>query len=218
LVERLLNQPIEDFLSQNLYEPIGSGTMGYLPLTKFPASQIAPTEIDTIYRKSIVVGTVHDERAAMLGGVAGHAGLFGNATDLLKIGQMLLQKGSYGGQQFYKPETIDLFAQKQFENSTRGLGWAKPGDPNSPSSRFGSPKAFGHTGFTGTCIWVDPEFDLVFVFLSNSRFPNRSGKLNTTNIRSRIQDVIYQSIFNYCQYGGNHPDEKLMKYLRNTNN
>ncbi len=217
LVEKLLNQPIEDFLNQNLYEPIGSGTMGYLPLTKFLASQIAPTEIDTLYRKSIVVGTVHDERAAMLGGVAGHAGLFGNATDLLKIGQMLLQKGRYGGQQFYKPKTIDLFAQKQFENSTRGLGWAKPGDPNSPSSRFGSPKTFGHTGFTGTCIWVDPEFDLVFVFLSNSRFPYRSSKLNSTNIRSRIQDVIYQSIFNYCQYGDNHPDEKLIKYLHKTN-
>ncbi len=218
LVERLMNQPMEEFLNQNLYEPIGSGTVGYLPLTKFPSSQIAPTEIDTIYRKSTIVGTVHDERAAMLGGVAGHAGLFGNATDLTKIGLMLLQKGSYGGQQFYKPETIDLFTKKQFENSTRGLGWAKPGDPNSPSSRYGSPTAFGHTGFTGTSIWVDPEFDLVFVFLSNSRFPNRSSKLNTTNIRSRIQDVIYQSIFNYCQYGDNYPDEKLMQYLNKEHN
>ncbi len=218
LVERLLNQPIEDFLSQNLYEPIGSGTMGYLPLTKFPATQIAPTEMDTIFRKTTVLGTVHDERAAMLGGVAGHAGLFGSGIDLIKLGQMLLQKGSYGGQQFYFPETIELFAQKQFENSTRGLGWAKPGDPNSPSSRFGSTRAFGHTGFTGTCIWIDPEFDLVFVFLSNSRFPYRSGKLNTTNIRSRIQDLIYQSIFNYCQYGGNEPDRKLIEYLRNANN
>ena len=218
LVERLVNQPMEDFLSQNLYEPIGSGTVGYLPLTKFPSSQIAPTEMDTIFRKSTIIGTVHDERAAMLGGVAGHAGLFGSATDLIKIGQMLLQKGSYGNLSFYKPETVDLFAQKQFESSTRGLGWAKSGDPNSPSSRFISPKAFGHTGFTGTCIWVDPEFDLVFVFLSNSRFPDRSGKLNSINIRSRIQDVIYQSIFNYCQYGSNHPDAKLMQYLIKANN
>jgi CubicO group peptidase (beta-lactamase class C family) len=161
---------------------------------------------------------VHDERAAMLGGVAGHAGLFGNASDLIKLGQMLLQKGSYGGQSFYKPETINLFAQKQFENSSRGLGWAKPGDTSSPSSRLESPKTFGHTGFTGTCIWMDPEFDVVFVFLSNSRFPNRSGKLNTTNIRSRIQDTIYQSIFSHCQYGENEPDRILMEYLRKTSN
>lgn len=200
LVVRLTNQPMEDFLSQNLYEPLGSHTVGYLPLTRFHASQIAPTEIDTLYRKSTVVGTVHDERAAMMGGVAGHAGLFGSATDLIKIGQMLLQKGNYASQQYYRPETIDLFAQQQFENSTRGLGWAKPGDRNSPSSRLISPKAFGHTGFTGTCIWVDPEFDLVFVFLSNSRFPYRGSKLNSANIRQRIQDVVYQSIFNYCSH------------------
>lgn len=218
LVERLVNQPIEDFLSQNLYEPLGAGTIGYLPLTRFPASQIAPTEIDTLFRKTTVVGTVHDERAAMLGGVAGHAGLFGNGIDLIKLGQMLLQKGRYGGQQYYRPETIELFAQKQFENSTRGLGWAKPGDSSSPSSRYESPQTFGHTGFTGTCVWIDPEFDLVFVFLSNSRFPNRSGKLNTTNIRSRIQDTIYQSIFNLCQYGENEPDREVMEYLRTHSN
>jgi beta-N-acetylhexosaminidase len=218
LVERIINQPINEFLNQNLYEPLGSGTVGYLPLTRFPAAQIAPTEIDTTYRKTTIVGTVHDERAAMLGGVAGHAGLFGNASDLIKLGQMLLQKGSYGGQSFYKPATVELFAQKQFENSSRGLGWAKPGDTSSPSSRYESPKTFGHTGFTGTCIWMDPEFDVVFVFLSNSRFPNRSGKLNTTNIRSRIQDTIYQSIFNFCQYGENEPDRKLMEYLRKTSN
>jgi beta-N-acetylhexosaminidase len=218
LVERLTNQPMEDFLSQNLYEPLGANTVGYIPLNRFPPYQIAPTETDTIFRKATVIGTVHDERAAMLGGVAGHAGLFGSAVDLIKVGQMLLQGGSYGGQQYYRPETIELFAQKQFENSTRGLGWAKPGDPNSPSSRFGSTRAFGHTGFTGTCIWMDPEFDLVFVFLSNSRFPYRSAKLNTTNIRSRIQDTIYQSIFNYCQYGDQEPDRKLMEYLRKTSN
>jgi beta-N-acetylhexosaminidase len=218
IVERLVNQPMEDFLSQNVYEPLGASTVGYLPLTKFSPSQIAPTERDTIFRKSIVLGTVHDERAAMLGGIAGHAGLFGSGTDLIKIGQMLLQNGSYGSQSFYKPETVELFAQKQFDNSTRGLGWAKTADPNSPSSRFLSPKGFGHTGFTGTCMWIDPEFDLVFVFLSNSRFPDRSGKLNTTNIRSRIQDAVYQSIFNYCQYGDALPDEKLLQYLRKSSN
>lgn len=202
LAEYKLNQPMDDFLQQNLYEPIGAKTTGYLPLKRFDASQIAPTEIDTIFRKSLLIGTVHDERAAMLGGVAGHAGLFSNALDIGKIGQMLLQKGSYGGYQYFKPETVELFTAKQFDNSRRGLGWDKPiqSDWATPTSLYSSPKTFGHTGFTGTCIWIDPEFDLVYVFLSNRVHPERNGKLISTNIRSRIQDVIYQSIFDHCQY------------------
>ncbi|MCI0750555.1 MAG: serine hydrolase [Flammeovirgaceae bacterium] len=203
MAERLLNQSVEDFLRQNIYEPLGANTLGFTPLQRFPESQIAPTEIDRYFRKSTLTGTVHDERAAMLGGFAGHAGLFGNANDLLKLGQMWLQQGTYGGLQFYKPETVQLFTQKQFENSKRGLGWAKAGDPNSPSSRFGSSRMFGHTGFTGTCLWVDPEFNLVFVFLSNRVYPDRSTKLLTTNIRSRIQDVVYESIFEYCKSNQN---------------
>lgn len=202
LAEHMLNQPMEDFLNQNLYEPLGASTTGYLPLKRFDASQIAPTEIDTVFRKSLLIGTVHDERAAMLGGVAGHAGLFSTALDIGKLGQMLLQKGSYGGYQYLKPETIELFTTKQFDNSRRGLGWDKPvqSDWATPTSLFSSPKTFGHTGFTGTCIWIDPEFDLVYVFLSNRVHPVRNGKLISTNIRSRIQDIIYQSIFDYCQY------------------
>lgn len=201
LVEHKLNQPIDDFLQQNLYEPLGATTTGYLPLKRFGASQIAPTEIDTIFRKALLIGTVHDERAAMLGGVAGHAGLFSNALDIGKIGQMLLQKGSYGGYQYFKPETVELFTAKQFDNSRRGLGWDKPiqSDWATPTSLFSSPKTFGHTGFTGTCIWIDPEFELVYVFLSNRVHPERNGKLISTNIRSRIQDAIYQSIFDHCQ-------------------
>ncbi len=200
VVERSINQPMEDFLAQNLYEPLGAGTLGYLPLTRFPVSQIAPTENDTIFRKQWIVGTVHDERAALLGGVAGHAGLFGSAIDLAKLGQMLLNGGSYGGIQFYKPETVSLFTTRQYEDSRRGLGWAKAGDPLSSSSFYNSPKAFGHTGFTGTCIWVDPEFDLVFVFLSNRVYPDRGhNKISSASIRPRLQEVIYKSIFNYCQ-------------------
>lgn len=202
LAEHMLNQPMEDFLNQNLYEPLGATTTGYLPLKRFSESNVAPTEIDTLFRKSLLVGTVHDERAAMLGGVAGHAGLFSNALDIAKLGQMLLQNGSYGGYQYVKPETIEVFTAKQFDNSRRGLGWDKPvqSDWATPTSLFSSPKTFGHTGFTGTCIWIDPEFDLVYVFLSNRVHPVRNGKLISTNIRSRIQDIIYQSIFDYCQY------------------
>jgi CubicO group peptidase (beta-lactamase class C family) len=150
----------------------------------------------------MVQGTVHDERAAMLGGLAGHAGLFGNANDLAKIGQMLLNGGTYGGVRFFKPETVDLFTAKQYDNSRRGLGWDKPtvGDWNGPTTELASPKTFGHTGFTGTCIWVDPEFDLVYVFLSNRVWPDRSNKLLNANIRTRVQEVLYKSIFNYCQF------------------
>jgi beta-N-acetylhexosaminidase len=201
LAERTLNQPLEEFLQQNLYEPLGAYSLGYNPLNRFPAEVIAPTELDTLFRGGLLIGTVHDERAAMLGGVSGHAGLFGTANDLSKLGQMLLQEGSYGGMEYYKPETVRLFTAKQFASSRRGLGWDKPvqSEWNSPTSSFASPRTFGHTGFTGTCLWVDPEFNLVYIFLSNRVFPDRSDKLIQTNIRSRIQDVIYEAIFNFCK-------------------
>ncbi len=200
LAEKLLNQPMQDFLSQNLYEPLGAVTTGFLPLQRFPVAQIAPTEEDRQFRGSVLTGFVHDQGAAMHGGIAGHAGLFSNATDLAKLGQMWLQNGHYGSLQYFKPETIARFTAKQYADSRRGLGWDKPAqsDWNSPTSPFASPKTFGHTGFTGTAIWVDPEFNLVYIFLSNRVYPDMlNNKLLTSNIRPRIQDVIYQSIFEY---------------------
>ncbi|MEJ7645100.1 MAG: serine hydrolase [Chryseolinea sp.] len=219
LAERILNQPLDEFVSQNLYEPLGAGTTGFLPLSRFPTQQIAPTEDDRIFRRTLVTGTVHDERGAMMGGVAGHAGLFSNANDLAKLGQMLLNEGSYGGYRYYKPETVRLFAHKQFDKSRRGLGWDKPiqSDWSSPTSLKASPETFGHTGFTGTCMWIDPEFDLVFVFLSNRVYPDRSNKLNSANIRSRIQDVIYDAIFTYCDEfpaGEPAPENKIVSSRR----
>lgn len=201
LSEHLLSQPLDEFMQQNYYEPLGAHTTGFNPLTRFSNQNIAPTEDDKIYRRSFVSGTVHDERAAMMGGVAGHAGLFSNANDLGKMGQMLLQEGSYGGIQYYKPETVRLFTAKRFKPSRRGIGWDKPiqSDPSSPTSLFASPKTFGHTGFTGTCIWIDPEFDLVYIFLSNRVYPDRNNKLSNANIRTRIQDVIYKSVFGYVE-------------------
>jgi beta-N-acetylhexosaminidase len=201
LAETILNQPMEDFLAQNLYEPLGAYTTGFNPLTRFKQQTIAPTEDDKIYRKSFVSGTVHDERAAMMGGVAGHAGLFSTANDLAKVGQMLLQEGSYGGVQYYRPETVRLFTAKKYKNSRRGIGWDKPipSDPGTLTSFYASPSTFGHTGFTGTCIWIDPEFDLLYIFLSNRVYPDRNNKLSNANIRSRIQDVLYKSIFGYVE-------------------
>ncbi|HTH57117.1 MAG TPA: serine hydrolase [Cyclobacteriaceae bacterium] len=206
LAEKLLGMPMEDFLQKNIYRPIGAYTTGFLPLRKFPATQIAPTEKDTLFRKSLLVGYVHDQGAAMHGGIAGHAGLFSNANDLGKLGQMWLNKGSYGGVQVFRPGTLDLFTAKQYETSRRGLGWDKPVVNDyqaSPTSIFSSGKTFGHTGFTGTSIWVDPEFDLVFVFLSNRVNPDmNNNKILTGNIRPRVQDVVYQAIFEYCKTHG----------------
>jgi len=203
LAEIILNQPMEDFLEQNLYEPLGAYALGYLPLRKFPDYLIAPTENDMSFRKKLLTGYVHDEGAAMHGGIAGHAGLFGTANDLAKLGQMLLQKGSYGGHRYYKPETVDLFTAKQYEPSRRGLGWDKPtaSDWNGPTTLLASNKTFGHTGFTGTCIWVDPEFNLIFIYLSNRVHPDKmNNRLLNANIRPRIQEVIYKAIFEYRQY------------------
>ena len=202
LAEKILNQPIDEFLQQNLYEPLGAYTTGFTPLNRFPKQNIAPTEDDKIYRRAFIEGTVHDERAAMMGGVAGHAGLFSTANDLAKLCQMLLQEGYYGGYQYYKPETVRLFTDRQWETSRRGIGWDKPvqSDWSSPTSLLASPRTFGHTGFTGTCIWIDPEFDLVYIFLSNRVYPDRNNKLSNANIRSRIQDAVYQSIFNFSLY------------------
>lgn len=199
LAERILNQPLDQFLEQNYYEPLGATTTGFVPLERFDRNQITPTEYDKIFRKGLVQGTVHDERAAMLGGVSGHAGLFSSAHDLAKLAQMLLQGGYYGGYRYYQSETVDAFAARQF-TSRRGLGWDKPVQSDwtgSPTSTLASPLTYGHTGFTGTCMWIDPEFDLVYIFLSNRVYPDRNTKLLTTNVRTRIQDVIYQSIFAY---------------------
>jgi beta-N-acetylhexosaminidase len=203
LAERLLNQPIEDFLSQNLYEPLGASSLGYLPLQRFQSRNIAPTEKDKLFRKSLLTGYVHDQGAAMQGGVAGHAGLFGNALDLAKLGQLWLNNGSYGGLQYFKPETIKFFIPKQYEGSRRGLGWDKRDFGNesvNPTSKYASAATFGHTGFTGTCIWVDPEHDLVYIFLSNRVHPDmNNNKLLSMSIRPRIHDVVYESIFEYSK-------------------
>jgi len=203
MAEKLLNQNIEDFLSQNFYAPLGCYTTGYLPLQRFKPEQIAPTEDDKTFRKQLLVGTVHDQGAAMHGGVAGHAGLFSNANDLAKLGQMLLNKGEYGGLRYFKNETVEMFTSRQYENSRRGIGWDKPsiGDWNTPTSIYSSPLTFGHTGFTGIGFWVDPEFNLIYIFFSNRVHPDmNNNKLLQENVRTRVHDVVYESIFNHTKY------------------
>lgn len=199
IAESLLNQPIAAFMEQNFYNPLGLTSLTYRPLEKYSVELITPTENDVFFRHKLVRGTVHDQGAAMLGGVGGHAGLFSNATDLAVLLQMNLQNGYYGGQRYFLPETIPYFSKKQYSKNRRGLGWDKPEpEGGGPTSDFCSPNTFGHTGFTGTAAWIDPDHNLVYVFLSNRIYPDCSNtKLIRENVRTNIQDLIYKSILQY---------------------
>lgn len=194
--ESITSVPENVYVQQQFYGPLGMQTAGFLPLHRFSANRIPPTENDQEYRQSLLDGYVHDPTAAMMGGVAGHAGLFASANDVAILYQMLLNRGTYGGTQYFKPEVVDLFTSKQSAVSRRGLGfdrWDPIADRHYPS-KLASPQTYGHTGFTGTCIWVDPKYNLVYVFLSNRVHPNASNKLGSLNIRPRIQDVVYEAI------------------------
>ena len=200
MVERITNRPLNVLVDSLFYKPLGMTTTTYNPLCKFPMNRITPTEMDNHFRHVLVWGTVHDQIAAMYGGVAGHAGLFSNADDLAKLLQMNLQGGVYGTKRYFSPGVVDQFTSKQDEDNRRGLGWDKPemdGDL-SPASHFASAKTFGHQGFTGTVVWVDPTFNLIFVFLSNRVHPDAANfKLSEFNVRKRIQDLVYESIWNF---------------------
>lgn len=196
ILETITSTPENIYVQQQLYNPLGMQTAGYLPLYRFSPNQIIPTEDDQVYRHALLDGYVHDPTAALMGGVAGHAGLFADANDVAILYQMMLNRGSYGGVQYIKPETVDLFTAKQSDVSRRGLGfdrWDPLVDHHYPS-QLASPQTYGHTGFTGTCVWVDPKYNLVYVFLSNRVNPSVGSKLGSLNIRPRIQDVVYEAI------------------------
>ncbi|WP_262247770.1 serine hydrolase domain-containing protein [Parapedobacter soli] len=188
--------PIQDYIQQEFYRPLGMQTAGYLPRLRFPKDRIVPTEYDKTFRKTLLQGYVHDQGAAMAGGIAGHAGLFATANDLAIYGQLLLNRGKYGGDRYFKAGTVDTFTSKQSATSRRGLGFDRA-DPDTSAaypSKLASPATFGHTGYTGTCIWIDPEEQLIYIFLSNRVHPVVSTKLYELNVRSRIQDTIYEAI------------------------
>lgn len=177
------------------YSPLGMNYTTFNPLDKFKLNQIAPTENDYIFRKEQIRGYVHDQGAAMMGGIAGHAGLFSNANDLAKIMQMYLNGGTYGGQRFLKEETLKEFTSYQFSQNRRGLGFDKQLGNKGPSILGISPNSFGHTGFTGTMVWADPQEQIVYVFLSNRVYPNADNrKLIRMNTREDIQKVLYDAI------------------------
>ena len=170
----------------------------YNPLTKFAKSRIVPTENDQFLRKQLLRGYVHDEGAAFMGGISGNAGLFSNANDLVKLYQMILDGGTYGGERYLSEKTCKIFTSTKSGISRRGLGFDKPEGQTSkysPTSYSTPVSTYGHTGFTGTCFWIDPENDLIYIFLSNRVNDSRTHKeLMTMRIRERIQETIYKAL------------------------
>ena len=197
MVERQLHQPMDSLLTQDFFAPLGAWHTTYNPLDKMDSLQIMPTEYDNTVRHQMIRGYVHDEAAAFQGGVSGNAGLFSNANDLAKILQLYLNNGEYGNERLLSVETVRLFTQTKSPTCRRGLGFDKPqvGAKSSPCGLLASASVYGHTGFTGTCFWVDPEQQLIYIFLSNRVNPTRNNsKLSSMNIRTRIQDAIYRSL------------------------
>ncbi|MNQ37917.1 putative lipoprotein YbbD precursor [compost metagenome] len=198
-LERKTRKKLEELSQENFYSTLGMNNTLYNPLHKFDKSNIAPTEIDTYFRHQTIQGYVHDMAAAMEGGVAGHAGIFSNAMDVAKMMQLFLQKGNYGDKQYFSPQTFDAFntcyhADKGVE---RGLGFDKRIGKDGPTCACVSASSFGHTGFTGNIAWVDPETEIVYVFLSNRTYPevvNDENKLAKGKIREEIQKIIQEAI------------------------
>lgn len=201
MIQKLTKQDMNSFLKTEFFKPLGAFTLTYRPLDSFAKSRIIPTEYDSTFRKIQIHGTVHDEGAAMMDGISGNAGLFSTANDLAKLVQMYLNGGTYGGKRFLKGETIHKFTACQYckTGNRRGLGFDKPliiyHNKNSSTAKDASKHSYGHSGFTGTMFWADPEEDLIFIFLSNRVYPTRENrKLYQLNIRPRIHQIIYDAI------------------------
>jgi beta-glucosidase-like glycosyl hydrolase/CubicO group peptidase (beta-lactamase class C family) len=200
IVEALTGMTLDQYVQKTFYNKMGLETTGFKPRNRFPVNRMVPTEKDEYFRHQTIQGDVHDEGASMFGGVAGHAGLFSDAYDLAMLYQMLANGGAINGERFINSETIKLFSAYHSEVSRRGYGFDKPEKDNAtrkepyPSS-LASPETFGHTGFTGTCVWVDPKYNIVYVFLCNRVYPTRNdNKLLRMNIRGKIQDAIYRAL------------------------
>ncbi|MDR1937289.1 MAG: serine hydrolase [Tannerellaceae bacterium] len=197
MVENLAKQPLDSLLRTEFCDRLGARTLTYNPLKTMDTLLIVPTENDLSVRRQLLRGYVHDEVAAFLGGVSGNAGLFSNANDLAKMLQLFLNQGEYGGERYLSEETMRLFTQSKSAVSRRGLGFDKPaaGSKASPCGALAPASVYGHTGYTGTCFWVDPDNRLIYIFLSNRVNPTReNSKLSSLDIRTRIQDAIYKAM------------------------
>lgn len=204
LVKEKTGKRFDQYLYTTLYKKIGANKLVFNPSERINLKEIIPTEKDDFFRKNLVHGTVHDEAAAMLSGISGNAGLFGNASDLAKLLQLYLNEGSYGGEQFIEKSTLQDFTRCQFcdEGNRRGLGFDKPlieyDAEKSYVAKSASKYSYGHSGFTGTFFWIDPAEDLIVIFLSNRVYPTRKNrKLYTMNIRPRLHQAVYDAIYNF---------------------
>ncbi len=197
VVERVAKKKLDAYVTETFYKPMGLRTLSYSPVKKVRLADVAPTEDDGLFRHRLIHGHVHDQGAAMMGGVAGHAGLFGTAGDVAAIMQMVLNGGAYNGVRYFKSATVARYTGYGTSGSRRGLGWDKPAasdDASSTSDRC-SGYTFGHQGFTGTCAWADPATGVVFVFLSNRVHPNAdNGAINRLGVRTEVQDRLYQAL------------------------
>jgi beta-glucosidase-like glycosyl hydrolase/CubicO group peptidase (beta-lactamase class C family) len=197
LVQQQSGRSFEQFLSEELYRPLGASTLGLHPQWRFPKARIVPTEYDSLFRRQLLQGTVHDEGAALLGGLSGHAGLFGSANDLAKLVQLYAWEGRYGGQQLLKAETVREYTKCQFcPDNRRALGFDRPAnDPKVNTAKDASPRSFGHTGFTGTYFWVDPQYDLVVVLLTNRVNPTRrNNRITELSVRSGLLQLAIEAV------------------------
>ena len=200
IVEAVSGKPLNEYVKESFYQPLHMTTTTFRPREVMPLENIVPTEEEKHFRQQLLWGDVHDEGSAMFGEVAGHAGLFSNAYDLAQLYQMLLNGGEMNGMRLLAKETVDKFTAYSSSISRRGLGFDKPEKDNATRkepypSKSASPQTFGHTGFTGTCVWVDPKYNLVYIFLSNRVNPTRdNNKLGQLNVRPDIQEAIYQAI------------------------
>src|SRR5882724_2054186 len=199
IVEAITGKTLDEYVTESYYDPLGMSTTGFRPRERVPLDRIAPTEFEQIFRRQLIRGDVHDPGAAMFGGVSGHAGLFSDAYDLAILEQMLLNGGTMNGQQYLKKETIDFFTAYHSDSSRRAIGFDKP-EKDNPTRKeaypclSASPLTFGHTGFTGTCVWVDPKYNLIYIFLSNRVNPNSSNKLGELSVRGSIMEAIYKAM------------------------
>lgn len=204
IILNLTNQPYESFLKKTFYEPLGAFSITYNAYKHFPLNKIIPTETDDFFRKEKLRGFVHDEGAAMMGGISGNAGLFGTTNDLAKLFQMYLQMGYFGGRRYISEKTLNEFTRIQYpkNKNRRGVGFDKPlidNDKNKLRDAYpavnASKNSFGHSGYTGTFVWADPDNKLLFIFMSNRVYPTRENqKLYKFNIRTAMHQAIYDCI------------------------
>ena len=198
VVEAIVKLPMDLYLAKEFYAPMGLQRTMYLPLLRYSKQEIMPTVANDFLRRQDLCGYVHDETAACMGGISGNAGLFSTATEVAKIYQMMLNGGEWNGKRYLSEATCRLFTTEASAISRRGLGFDKPNLKdlkNSPCAPSAIGAVYGHTGFTGTCAWVDPEHGTVYVFLSNRLCPNVwNTKLTEMNIRTNIQEAIYKSL------------------------